>query len=64
MKKLYKSKKDKKVSGVIGGLAEYLKIDSTVLRLIWIVFLILTGVFPGLIIYIAAALIMPDRPNS
>ncbi|PIR88216.1 MAG: PspC domain-containing protein [Candidatus Harrisonbacteria bacterium CG10_big_fil_rev_8_21_14_0_10_45_28] len=46
----------------MGGLAEYFEIDSTLLRVIWIVILITTGVLPGIIAYIIAALIMPDRP--
>lgn len=62
MKKLYKSNKDKVLSGVIGGLGEYFEIDSTLLRLGFIVFLLITGVFPGVLLYIAAALIIPSHP--
>jgi len=43
MKKLYKSKTDKKFAGVIGGLAEYFEVDSTLLRVLWIPILIFTG---------------------
>lgn len=57
MKKLYKSRKDKKICGVCGGLADYLGIDSTIMRLIMFVFIWCVGI--GLIVYIAAALIMP-----
>ena len=35
-RKLYKSSKNKKLAGVCGGLAEYLNIDVTVVRLIWL----------------------------
>ena len=59
-KKLYKSGTDKKLAGVCGGLAEYFNIDSTLVRLGWVVFGLLGG--SGLLAYIIAAIIMPDRP--
>ena len=58
-KKLYKSSTDKKLAGVCGGIAEYFNIDSTLVRLGWVVFCALGG--SGLLAYIIAALIMPDR---
>ncbi len=58
-KKLYKSKSDKKICGVCGGLAEYLDVDATLIRLGCVLF----GVFgAGLLVYIVAAIIMPDKP--
>lgn len=59
-KKLYKSNTDKKIAGVCGGIAEYFNIDSTLVRLGWVVFSLLGG--SGLLAYIIAAIIMPDRP--
>ena len=59
-KKLYKSSTDKKLAGVCGGLAEYFNIDSTLVRLGWVVFGLLGG--SGLLAYIIAAIIMPARP--
>ena len=59
-KKLYKSSTDKKLAGVCGGLAEYFNIDSTLVRLGWVVFGLLGG--SGLLAYIIAAIIMPERP--
>ena len=56
-RKLYKSKKDRKICGVCGGIGEYLKIDPTVVRVLWIIFAF-TGV--GVFAYFAAAIIMPD----
>ena len=58
-KKLYKSSTDKKIAGVCGGIAEYFNIDSTLVRLAWVVFCLLGG--SGVLAYIIAALIMPDR---
>ncbi len=58
MKKLYRSSTDKKIVGVCGGIAEYMNIDSTIVRLVAI-FLVFWGA--GLLVYIVAALIMPIK---
>ena len=59
-KRLYKSNENKMVDGICGGIAEYFNIDSTLVRLGWVVFCALSG--SGLLAYIIAALVMPDRP--
>ena len=59
-KRLYKSATDKKIAGVCGGIAEYFNVDSTLIRLAWVVFCALDG--SGLLAYIIAALVIPDRP--
>lgn len=61
-KKLYLSDHDKKISGVCGGLGEYLNIDSTIIRLIWIILAIPTAVFGAVVVYLIAAAIIPRRP--
>jgi phage shock protein C len=61
MKKLYLSK-DKKISGVCGGVGEYFEIDPSVIRLGWIVITVLTGILPGIIAYIVAAIVIPEKP--
>lgn len=62
-KKLYKSLTDKKVCGVCGGLAKYLSIDATLVRLIWAIVTLCT-VGTGLLAYIICAVIMPDEPTN
>ena len=57
MKKLYKSN-NRMICGVCAGIAEYLGIDATVVRLIWAA-LGLTGT--GILLYIIAALVMPEN---
>ena len=57
IKKLYKSN-NRMICGVCAGLAEYLGIDPTVVRLIWAA-LGLTGT--GILLYIIAALVMPEN---
>lgn len=58
-KKLYKSIDDKRIAGVCGGIAEYLDVDSTIVRLIGIVLVFSWGA--GLLAYIIAAIIMPIK---
>ena len=58
-KRLYKSAIDKKLCGVCGGLAEYFDIDSTIVRLAWVLFTALGG--SGIIAYIIAALVIPEK---
>lgn len=60
-KRLYKSNTDKKIDGVCAGIAEYLNLDPTVIRLAWIVFSLLGG--SGILAYIIAAIIIPRNPN-
>ncbi len=61
-KKLYRSTTDKKLAGVCGGLAKYLNIDVTVVRLICALVCAFTGI--GLLAYIICALIVPEEPSN
>lgn len=63
MKKLYKSEDNKVFSGVIGGLGEYYEIDPVLLRLAYLLLTTLTGVFPGIVVYIIASIIVPKKPH-
>ena len=60
-KKLYRSRSDRQLAGVCGGLAEYFNIDVTIIRLIFVVFTILGG--PGLLAYIVMAIVVPEEPT-
>ena len=61
-KKLCRSATDKKLGGVCAGIAEYLDIDSTVIRLLWVLFTLLGGA--GILAYIIALLVMPNAPEE
>lgn len=61
-KKLYRSETDKKLFGVCGGIAEYLNADSTIVRLICVLLILVWGC--GLWAYIIAALVMPKKPTE
>lgn len=61
-KKLYRSRTDKKLCGVCGGLAKYLNMDPTIVRLIWALITICAGA--GLIAYIVCALVIEEEPEN
>lgn len=63
MKKLYRSKTDRKIAGVCGGIAEYFGIDPTVIRVI-AVLLLLPGGFPGLLPYLILWIVIPNQPEK
>ncbi|MET0979966.1 MAG: PspC domain-containing protein [Candidatus Saccharimonadales bacterium] len=63
MKRLYASK-DKKIAGVCGGIAEYFDIDPTLVRLGWIILTVVTGIIPGVIAYVIAAIVMPQKTTD
>ncbi len=58
-KKLYRSRKDRKITGVCGGIAEYFDCDSTLIRLAWALLICAFGT--GVLAYILAAIIVPEE---
>jgi phage shock protein C len=60
VKKLYRSREDRRVGGVCGGLAEYFALDSTLIRLLFVVFALAGG--PGLLVYIIMLFVVPEKP--
>lgn len=61
-KKLYRSDTNKVFAGILGGIGEYFDIDPTILRLGYVLFTIMTGVFPAIVGYIIAMCIVPKKP--
>ena len=60
-KKLVRLKDDRKLNGVCSGIAVYLGIDPTIVRLLWAVITIFTGFVPGIVLYIACIFIIPEE---
>ena len=58
-KRLYKSSVNYMICGVCGGIAEYLAVDPTLIRLAWLIFTCLSA-GTGIIAYIIAAIIIPS----
>jgi phage shock protein C len=57
IKRLYRSKTDKIIGGVCGGMGEYFQIDPVIIRIIWVI--LIFGMGFGLLAYLIAWLIIP-----
>ena len=63
MKRLYRSKKEQMLGGICGGLAEYIEVDPSIIRLVFVVLIVLSwGLF--LLVYITAWIIVPVSPEE
>ncbi|MFO0862503.1 MAG: PspC domain-containing protein [Candidatus Saccharibacteria bacterium] len=63
-KELQLDTKDKKFAGVAGGIAEYYDTDPALVRVVAVIFVILTGILPGLIIYGVFYLLMKNTKSK
>ena len=61
-KKLYRSQANKMIGGICGGLADYFDMDVSLLRLLFVAFTLLTALFPFVIFYIVAWIVVPTEP--
>jgi phage shock protein C len=62
-KRLHRSRTEKMIAGVCGGLAEYLSVDPTLVRVVWVLITLLAGV--GVLLYLILWVIMPlDLPGA
>ncbi len=62
IKKLYRSRVDRFVAGVCGGLGEYFEIDPNIFRILFVIFSFVGMI--GLFMYLAAIIIIPENPNQ
>ncbi len=63
MKRLYRSRKDRMIAGVLGGMAKRYSIDPSLIRIITVILMIITGVVPFVIGYFIAWIIIPLQPG-
>ncbi len=61
-RRLTRSNRNKMISGVCGGIAEYLDMDPTLVRVLYVLVSILSAAFPGIIAYIILMFVMPPPP--
>jgi phage shock protein C len=61
-RKLYRSRTDRKLAGVCGGLAQYFNIDAILMRVLFVVLALLGG--PGLVIYLVLWIVVPEEPED
>jgi len=59
-RRLYRSRTDRKLAGVCGGLAQYFNTDATLIRVLFVVLALLGG--PGLVIYLLMWILVPEEP--
>ena len=59
--RLYRSRDDRMITGVAGGVAEQLDADPSLIRIVWAVLIVLTGGL-ALLVYIVMAVVVPERP--
>ncbi|WP_078431682.1 PspC domain-containing protein [Metabacillus halosaccharovorans] len=63
MKKLTRSRQNKKLTGVLGGLSEYLGMDASLVRILFVIVLLFTGLFPMGIIYLISIFLIPEETD-
>ena len=63
-RRLYRSRTDRKIAGVIGGAAVYLGVDATLLRVLYAVLTLMTAFWAGIAIYVIAMILVPEEPVS
>ena len=57
---LRRSRTNRQIAGVVGGLAEYFRVDATLLRVIYVVGSIVSAAFPGVLVYLLLWLLIPE----
>jgi phage shock protein C len=62
--RLYRSREDRMIAGVLGGLSEYFEFDPSWIRIGYVIITMLTGFFPGILLYLLMAIIIPRRPRA
>jgi len=60
-KRLIRSRKDRMLAGICGGIADYIVVDPTVVRLIFALATFFTVVFPGVLIYLIMWIVVPKE---
>jgi phage shock protein C len=61
-KKLMRSRADRKIGGVCSGLAQYLDLDISLVRILWFFITLACGIFPGMVAYVLGWIIIPEEP--
>ena len=61
---LRRSSSNRMIAGVVGGLAEYFRMDATLLRAVYVIGSIVSAAFPGLLVYILLWILIPEGPDG
>jgi len=60
VKKLFRSRRNRMIAGICGGLAEYFEVDPTLVRVGYVVLSILSVAFPGILVYLILWVLIPQ----
>ncbi|HEX9305829.1 MAG TPA: PspC domain-containing protein [Thermoanaerobaculia bacterium] len=63
-RRLTRSNRNKMIAGVCGGIAEYLRMDPTVVRVLYILISVVSAAFPGIVAYIILMFLMPPPEEA
>ena len=63
-RRLTRSNRNKMIAGVCGGIAEYLQMDPTVVRVLYVLVSVLSAAFPGILAYIVLMFLMPPPDEA
>lgn len=63
-RKLYRSDTNRIFAGICGGLGEYFNVDPVPIRVVWLLIVIFTGFFPGILAYVLAIFIIPRKNGA
>jgi phage shock protein C len=61
VKTLRRSRSNRMIGGVVGGLAEYIGMDATLARVLYILISVVSAAFPGILVYIILLLVIPEE---
>jgi phage shock protein C len=66
MKRLYRSRKERMLGGICGGLGEHIDVDPAIIRMVWVVITVITILCFGfgIIVYLLAWIIIPESPEE
>jgi phage shock protein C len=62
-RKLYRTRDNKMIAGVLSGLSDYLNVDASIMRLGYAALTLLTGIIPGMVLYVLMVIIIPPEPK-
>jgi phage shock protein C len=63
-KRLYRSRTDRMLAGVAGGMAQYFEADPSLVRVLMVAVILFSAILPGLLLYLACVLIIPEEPGA
>jgi phage shock protein C len=61
---LKRSRRNRMIAGVMGGLAEYFEMDPTLLRIAFVIVSVVSAAFPGMLVYLLLWIIMPEGSDA